>query len=214
MDRFWSGKIGTSFERAEKTAASWGAAGAHSAHKAWAGPLAPPMLWFCGSFGPAKRRRPPRGPIAPHRPFASPPPPALRRLPGAHRKAPAFRRGRRRLAAGGGPQGRPRPAKQKERGRGQRPRAPLFQGASRPAAAPPAAPALPTAPTPATLPPALRRLPRAPRKAPAAISPGLRHSLPSACADPLPPRTKNPPPKDTASIPGPLPPKSGPRLHS
>ena len=51
-------------------------------------------------------------------------------------EAPGSRRGRRRLAAVGRPQGRPSACQTKERGRGQRP-ASLFQGASRPAAAPP-----------------------------------------------------------------------------
>ena len=45
------------------------------------GPWPPPMLWFCGPFGPAKRRRPPRNPTATRLPRASARPAALRRLP-------------------------------------------------------------------------------------------------------------------------------------
>ena len=149
------------------------------------------MLWFCGPFGPAKRRRPPRNPTATldpppalvwrpyggcpgtqegrgghggrrsgagHRPaaggWASPTrrpgahphgnllprasarPAALRRLPRGQEGWDDHAGGRRRLAAGG-PKA-PRPAKQKSGARGPWPRAPLFQDASRPAAAPPA----------------------------------------------------------------------------
>ena len=118
-----------------------GAAGAHRAHKAWAGPLAPPMLWFCGSGGPRapQTRKTPPPPGAPQRRPATPTPARFRRHysggPVAPRKAPAFQRG---AAAFGGSGAARRAAplpQTKERGPGPKAPGPLFQGASRPAAA-------------------------------------------------------------------------------
>ncbi len=52
------------------------------------GPWPPPMLWFCGPFGPAKRRRPAGAhPSASLLPRVSIPPSALRRLPGGMQEA-------------------------------------------------------------------------------------------------------------------------------
>ena len=106
------------------------------------GPKAPAhalVLRVWGALGPprpAKRRRPPRNPTA----TCSPAPALARRpyggCPGGRKDGTTMRGGRRRLAAGG-PKA-PRPAKQKSGARGPWPRAPLFQDASRPAAAPPA----------------------------------------------------------------------------
>ena len=116
-----------------------GAAGARSAHNAGGGgPWPPPLRWFCGPFGPAKRRRPPG--VTQRRP-PTPTPARFRRPPGgcsweAGRKA-RTRGGRRRLAAGGRPQGRPPACQTKSAGRRQSLRPRAFQDASRPAAAPP-----------------------------------------------------------------------------
>ena len=89
-----------------------GAAGARSAHTARAGAFGPrPCGGFAG-LGPAKRRRP--GVAA--RPSCAPRPPHIAdgcRLGMGEAGAVGYAPGRRRLAAGGGPQGCPRPAKQK-----------------------------------------------------------------------------------------------------
>ena len=101
------------------------------------GPWPPLLLWFCGPSGPAKRRRPgghPCGILLPPGQQASVGRTAVargRRMDGAVTGGGGVWR------PWGGPQGRPTAAKQKRGTRGQRPRAPLFQGASRPAAAPP-----------------------------------------------------------------------------
>ena len=92
VDRFWSGKIGASFERAENAAA------------------------------------PPRTLAATSNPRASPPPPALRRLPGSAGRMGRTCGGRRRLAAGGRPQGRPPACQTKERGPGPRAPGPALSG--------------------------------------------------------------------------------------
>ncbi len=105
-----------------------GAAGAHSAHKAGGGgPWPRPCFGFVvwGPCGPPDHKTPP-------------PPGGPAAVARAYGKAGALR-------WGGGvwrPEGRPcgpppRPAKQKSGARSLWPRAPPFQGASRPAAAPP-----------------------------------------------------------------------------
>ncbi len=117
-----------------------GAAGAHSAHTAGAGAFGPrPCGGFAGPSGPQNAAAPPRTPPRQlSNPRASPPPPALRRLPGsAGRMGRTCGGGGGVWRPGGGPRAAPRPAKQKSGVRGQGPRAPLFQDASRPAAAPP-----------------------------------------------------------------------------
>ena len=83
--------------------------------------------------------RPPAAPARTPTATCSPAPALARRpyggCPGGRKDGTTMRGGRRRLAAGG-PKA-PRPAKQKSGARGPWPRAPLFQDASRPAAAPP-----------------------------------------------------------------------------
>ena len=97
-----------------------------------------PCFGFAGPSGPQNAAAPPRTLAATSSPRASPPPPALRRLLMGSRKAGAATRGGGGVwRPGGGPRAAPRPAKQKSGVRGQGPRAPLFQDASRPAAAPP-----------------------------------------------------------------------------
>ena len=103
------------------------------------GPAHALVLRVWGALGPprpAKRRRPPahpNGDLLPPRQHASVGPTAVaRRRPGRPRRSNG---GRRRLAAVGRPAGPPHCPKQKSGARGLWPRAPLFQGASRPAAA-------------------------------------------------------------------------------
>ena len=140
MDRFWSGKIGASFERAEKTAAFRAGRRARTARTPQGrGPSAPAPAVVLRALRARKTPPPRRAP-----PHGNPPTPApahLRRPYGgcsweAGRPGRPRGGGRRRLAAGGRPQGRPPACQTKERGPGQGPRAPLFQDASRPAAAP------------------------------------------------------------------------------
>ena len=115
----------------ENSSVPGGAAGAHSAHTAGGGGLRPPPLrWFCGPFGPAKRRRPaahpPTATLQPPRQPTSAGPTAVaweRREDGAD-----MRGGRRRLAAGGRPQGRPPACQTKERGPGPRAPGPALSG--------------------------------------------------------------------------------------
>ncbi len=105
------------------------------------GPWPRPCFGFAGLGGPRapQTRKTPPPPGAPQRRPATPTPARFRRPYSggsvAPRKAPAFQRG---AAAFGGSGAARRAAplpQTKERARGQRPRAPLFQGASRPAAA-------------------------------------------------------------------------------
>ena len=67
---FWCGKgwrmdrmAGQKFQRFGR-----GGGRAQRAQSRGGGPWPPPLLWFCGPFGPAKRRRPRRTPSAPLRP--------------------------------------------------------------------------------------------------------------------------------------------------
>ena len=112
---------------------------AQRAHRRGRGPSAPAPAVVLRALR-ARKTPPPR-----RAPLRQPPPPAP-----AHLRRPyggcsweAGRPGRPRGGGGGvwrpggGPRAAPRPAKQKSGVRGQGPRAPLFQDASRPAAAPP-----------------------------------------------------------------------------
>ncbi len=100
-----------------------------------------PCFGFAGLGGPRapQTRKTPPPPGAPQRRPATPTPARFRRPYSggsvAPRKAPAFQRGAAAFGAVGRPAGPPHCRQTKERARGQRPRAPLFQGASRPAAA-------------------------------------------------------------------------------
>ena len=67
-------------------AARGGGGRAQRAQSRGGGPWPPPLLWFCGPFGPAKRRRPRRTPSAALRPRASASPSVIRRLPMGSRK--------------------------------------------------------------------------------------------------------------------------------
>ena len=103
------------------------------------GPAHALVLRVWGALGPprpAKRRRPPahpNGDLLPPRQHASVGPTAVARWrPGRPWRSHG---GRRRLAAGGGPAGPPPACQTKERGPGPKAPGPLFQGASRPAAA-------------------------------------------------------------------------------
>ena len=97
-----------------KSQRSGGAAGAHSAHKAWAGAEGPAHAWVLRDWGalgpprPAKRRRPPahpNGDLLPPRQHASVGSTAVARWrPGRPRRSNG---GRRRLAAVGRPAGPP-----------------------------------------------------------------------------------------------------------
>ena len=93
-----------------------GAAGALRAHKAGGGGLWPrPLLWFCGPFGPAKRRRL-RTPTAPAYPTPSAPLSALRRRPRGRREARRGPMGGGGVWRRGGPMGRPASACRKTPG--------------------------------------------------------------------------------------------------
>ncbi len=103
------------------------------------GPAHALVLRVWGALGPprpAKRRRPPAhpngNPLPPHQRSSVGPTAVARWRPRRPRRSNG---GRRRLAAVGRPAGPPHCPKQKSGDRGRRPRAPLFQGASRPAAA-------------------------------------------------------------------------------
>ncbi len=113
-----------------------GAAGAHSAHKAWAGTFGPrPCFGFAGPLGPQNAAAPRRDPTSP----SSPSPARLRQPYGGWMWAQEGRGGhaggRRRLAARAALRAAPLACQTKERGPGPKARAPLFQDASRPAAA-------------------------------------------------------------------------------
>ena len=125
-----------------KSQRSRGGGGRAQRAQSMGGALGPrPCFGFAGLGGPRapQTRKTPPPPGAPQRRPATPTPARFRRPysggPVAPRKAPAFQRG---AAAFGGSGAARRAAplpQTKERARGQRPRAPLFQGASRPAAA-------------------------------------------------------------------------------
>ena len=91
MSRFWGREKdgGWIVWTVEYPSVPGGAAGAHSAHKAGAGPSAPPLLWFCGAGGlrapcPTKRRRPGGAtPTAPDSPAPTPTPRSWRDPPRA-----------------------------------------------------------------------------------------------------------------------------------
>ena len=97
------------------------------AHKAGGGGLWPrPLLWFCGPFGPAKRRRPPRGPTAAAVPGGDAAPSVIRRLPRGRREARRGPMGGGGVWRRGGPMGRPA-CQTKSGNRRQRLRFPLFR---------------------------------------------------------------------------------------
>ena len=94
-----------------------GAAGALRAHKAGGGGLWPrPLLWFGGPFGPAKCRRPPRGPTAAAVPGGDATPSVIRRLPRGRREARRGPMGGGGVWRRGGPMGRPASACRKTPG--------------------------------------------------------------------------------------------------
>ncbi len=118
VDRFWSGKIGASFERAEKTAASWGGGGRAPRAQSMGGALGPAHALVLRVLRARKTPPPPRaGPAPP----TAPSPAHLRRPYGGGpvaQEGPGVPPGAAAFGSRGRPQGRPRPAKQKERARG------------------------------------------------------------------------------------------------
>ena len=120
MDRLAGGK----FQRSGR-----GGGRAQRAHRR-GGAFGPrPCGGFAGPSGPQNAAAPPRTPPRqPSSPRASAPPPALRRLPGSAGRMGRTCGGRRRLAAGGRPQGRPPACQTKERGPGPRAPGPALSG--------------------------------------------------------------------------------------
>ena len=131
------GEVGALFGRLERTPAFPGGRRARTARtKHGRGLWPPPLLWFCGPFGPAKRRRPP---ARTQRPPATPRQPRLWQSYGG---CPAAQEGWGGPRGGGGVWQARRPhgaAGPPNKIASPGPKAPgsLFQDASRPAAAPP-----------------------------------------------------------------------------